>query len=250
MDGDADSDLIAGLHACTALLSEHPERAFSLLVQKGRRDARIASVVELARARGIRIQPRPKAALDRLHPGAHQGVVVRVRGTVPGDEHALLEGLEGNANPLLLILEGIEDPRNLGACIRSADAAGACGVVLPRSRSAPLGASASKAASGAVDRMSIYEVANLARTLARLRERGIHIVGSDPGAELHWSEVDYRQPTALVLGNEGSGIRRLTRERCDQLVAIPMAGRAGSLNVSVACGVLLFEAVRQRLARP
>lgn len=246
MAGAADADWVAGLHAAQALLDDHPERAGLLMVQKGRHDARIGALIERARERGIRIQSRPKAALDRLYPGAHQGVLVRVRETLLRDEGALLAAVDSVSTPLLLALDGIEDPRNLGACIRSADAAGADGVILPRSRSAPLGAAARKAASGAIDRVPIFEVANLARCLTHLGEAGVLIIGSDANAGRRWCEADYRGPTALVLGNEGRGLRRLTAERCDELVAIPMAGAAGSLNVSVACGVLLFEAIRQR----
>ena len=176
----------------------------------------------------------------------HQGAVAAVRPLKAWDEHDLLEALKTVAAPLLLILDGVTDPHNLGACLRTADAAGVQAVMIPKDRAATVDGVARKVAAGAAEFIPVASVTNLARTIDRLKERGIWVVGTDGEAEQTLYAADLKRPLALVLGGEGDGMRRLTRERCDFLVRIPMAGHMESLNVSVAAGVALFEALRQR----
>jgi len=179
---------------------------------------------------------------------SHQGVVAET-GTAPGlgekELPAFLEALEGPA--FLLILDGVQDPHNLGACLRSANAAGVDAVIVPRDRSAPLNATARKVACGAAESLPVVRVTNLARTLRSIREAGVWVYGATGEAESTFYETDLSGPLALVLGGEGRGLRRLTREHCDGLLSIPMAGSISSLNVSVAAGIFLFEARRQRV---
>jgi 23S rRNA (guanosine2251-2'-O)-methyltransferase len=178
---------------------------------------------------------------------AHQGVAAAVRPLKAWDERDLLAALgQTVGDPLLLVLDGVTDPHNLGACLRTADAAGAHAVLIPRDRAATVDAVARKVAAGAAEFVPVASVTNLARALDLLKERGIWVVGTDGEAPQTLYSADLRRPLALVLGAEGSGMRRLTRERCDFLVRIPMAGQVESLNVSVAAGVALFEACRQR----
>jgi 23S rRNA (guanosine2251-2'-O)-methyltransferase len=178
----------------------------------------------------------------------HQGVVAAIRPLKPWDEHDLGNALSQiTGDPLLLVLDGVTDPHNLGACLRTADAAGAHAVVIPKDRSATVDGVVRKVAAGAAEFIPVASVTNLARTLDSLKERGIWVVGTDGEATQSLYSVDLKRALALVLGAEGSGMRRLTRERCDFLVRIPMAGHMESLNVSVAAGVVLFEAGRQRL---
>lgn len=178
---------------------------------------------------------------------AHQGAVAAMRPLKPWDEHDLLDGLaNGPKDPLVLVLDGVTDPHNLGACLRSADAAGAVAVVIPKDRAATVDGVVRKVAAGAAEFVPVVSVTNLARTFDLLKERGIWVVGTDGEAAKPIYDADLKRPLALVLGAEGSGMRRLTREKCDFLVQIPMAGHVQSLNVSVAAGIALFEALRQR----
>ena len=178
---------------------------------------------------------------------AHQGAVAAVRPLKGWDEHALIEGLSQTAeDPLLLVLDGVTDPHNLGACLRSADASGAHAVLIPKDRSATVDGVVRKVAAGAAEFVPVASVTNLARTLGMLKESGVWVVGTDSAAPQSIYAADLKRPLALVLGAEGDGMRRLTRERCDFLVRIPMAGQIQSLNVSVAAGIALFEARRQR----
>jgi len=246
---------VLGPHAVAALLAEDPARVRALYAQKGRGDARLQGIVEQARAAGIRVSFVPRQQLDRRAEAPHQGVLAECHALAPMDEAAFEALWPELPRPLLLlVLDGVTDPRNLGACLRSAEAAGAGAVLWPRRRSAPLSEVALKAAAGAAEHLRLVEVVNLARALDRLKAAGLWVVGAADAttaaqAQL-WNEVDLRGDCALVLGAEGSGLRRLTRERCDTLVSIPMAGRVSSLNVAVAAGVLLFEAVRQRRPGP
>jgi 23S rRNA (guanosine2251-2'-O)-methyltransferase len=181
----------------------------------------------------------------------HQGVIARVRRQAAKiDEHNLLSALTRTVNPLVLVLDGVQDPHNLGACLRSAAAAGALAVIVPRDNSAPLTPVARRAAAGAAESLPLVTVTNLARTLRDLKEAGVWIYGASHDAEASLYETDLRGPVALVLGGEGKGLRRLTREHCDGLFRIPMSGAVESLNVSVAAGISLFEVMRQRLSRP
>jgi 23S rRNA (guanosine2251-2'-O)-methyltransferase len=236
------------MHAVAALLKRSPERVESLAVLRGRRDRRLEELLAAARAQGIAVRELAREELDRLAPGVHQGVVAEVRAAAPLDESYLLdELLPGLAGPaLLLVLDGVTDPHNLGACLRSADAFGAHALIVPRDNSAPLNATARKAASGAADAVPLVSVTNLARTLRALQEAGVWIVGAAGEAGQNITAVDLRGAVALVMGAEGGGMRRLTREHCDHLASIPMCGEVSSLNVSVATGVFLYEARRQR----
>jgi 23S rRNA (guanosine2251-2'-O)-methyltransferase len=241
---------IHGMHAVAALLKRSPERVESLAVLRGRRDRRLEDVLAAARAQGIAVRELPREELDRLAPGVNQGVVAEVRAAAALDEsHLFDELLPGLAGPaLLLVLDGVTDPHNLGACLRSADAFGAHAVIVPRDNSAPLNATARKVASGAADAVPLVSVTNLARTLRALQDAGVWIVGAAGEAGQSITAVDLRGAVALVMGAEGSGMRRLTREHCDHLASIPMCGEVSSLNVSVATGVFLYEASRQRSA--
>jgi 23S rRNA (guanosine2251-2'-O)-methyltransferase len=239
---------VFGIHAVRAVLASAPARVRVLLVQKGRNDERVQQLIELAREAGLRLEFVDRRQLDRRVSGSHQGVVADCHDLAPVAEAELEDRWESLPRPrLLLILDGIQDPRNLGACLRSAGAAGVDAVLLPRRRSAPVNALALKTAAGAAESLLIVEVANLARRLDWLAQQGVWIVGADGEGELPWSQADLSGDVALILGSEEQGMRALTRKHCDQTVYIPMAGGIESLNVSVAAGVLLFEAVRQRL---
>jgi len=242
---------VFGFHAVEALLRNDPGRIERLLLQRERDDARIAALEQLAKAAGIAVQASPRRQLERMTRGAaHQGVVA-----VVGDESELGSEAELELRwpilpqpALLLALDGVTDPRNLGACLRSADAAGVAAVLLPQRRSAPLSEVARKTASGAAEALFIIAVTNLVRRLEWLKRQGVWVVGAVGGATLTYTDVDWTRPTVLVVGGEEKGLRELTRKTCDELVAIPMGGQVASLNVAVATGVLLFEGVRQRRA--
>ncbi|RMG31515.1 MAG: 23S rRNA (guanosine(2251)-2'-O)-methyltransferase RlmB [Gammaproteobacteria bacterium] len=240
---------VHGLHPVEALLRHHPERVIRLAVAAGRRDGRLERILALADTAGIAVERLERRRLEqRLGAAVHQGVAAEIRVMPPGDERALeahLERLE--APPLLVALDGVQDPRNLGACLRSADAAGAQGLILPKDRAVRLTPAARKAASGAAEVLPLFVVTNLARTLGRLRRRGLWVHGLDPAGPSLLYEADLTGPLCLVLGAEGRGMRRLTREACDALHRLPMQGHVESLNVSAATAVALFEALRQRL---
>ncbi len=242
-------ELIHGLHAVAAALNYEPEQLRELWVERQRCDARMQALLDQAAGQGVPVHRTERAELDRLSGGArHQGVVarlvVRQRSLDEADLPELLAAAAGPA--LLLVLDGVQDPHNLGACLRSAAAAGAHAVIAPADRAAGLNATVRKVASGAADLVPFVPVTNLARTLRGLQEQGVWIVGAAGEAAASLYEVDLTPPTALVLGAEEKGLRRLTREVCDHLARIPMAGGMESLNVSVAAGIFLFEARRQR----
>lgn len=209
---------------------------------------RIRELLSLAAERSVRVRRVPSDALDReSRHGVHQGVVAEVDEAPACSVEELVEGAEGPA--LLVVLDGIEDPHNVGAIVRTVDAAGAHGVVLQSRRAAALHGAAAKAAAGALAHVRVAEVVNIARAIEELKAAGVWTVGLAADAPISIDAVDLTLPTALVVGAEGTGLRRLVRERCDYLAAIPMAGHVGSLNVSVAAGIALFEAVRQRRNR-
>jgi 23S rRNA (guanosine2251-2'-O)-methyltransferase len=245
----SDEAFVFGMHAVRTLLQRRPERASLLVLVKGREDARATELMRLAQAAGVRTQWCEARELERLAGNEHhQGAVLQIRSQGALGEGALddlLDRLEGP--PLLLILDGVQDPHNLGACLRTADGAGVTAVIVPRDRAAGLSPTVRKVASGAAEVVPLIQVTNLARTLRWLRERGIWVIGTDDQATKSAYQVDLKGPLAIVLGAEGAGIRRLTRENCDDLASLPMLGVVESLNVSVAAGVLLYEAVRQRL---
>ncbi len=238
---------IFGLHAVEAALTTAPERIRVLYVQKGR-EARKQALVDLARTVGVRVEFVDRRWLDARVRGAHQGVVAESQALAPADEKQLEARWAGLPTPrLLLALDGIQDPRNLGACLRSAGAAGVHAVLLPKRNSAPLSPVALKTAAGVAESLFIVSVANLSRRLAWLQAQGAWVIGAAGDASLRYFEADLTRDTVLVVGGEEKGLRRLTREHCDQLVSIPMARGVESLNVSVATGILLFEAIRQRI---
>ena len=241
-------ELIYGMHAVDALLRREPARVECLYIQAGRQDKRMTAMQELAQNQGVELVPLSRYELDVKVEGRHQGVIARVSGGQRSwDEPALWQHLDQLEHPaLVLVLDGVTDPHNLGACLRSADAAGVDAVIVPKDKSADINATVSKVACGAAEVLPFIRVTNLARTLEGLKERGIWLYGAAGEAEntIYNSKLD--GPLAIVMGAEGSGLRRLTRETCDHLVKLPMAGTVSSLNVSVATGVCLFEVVRQR----
>jgi 23S rRNA (guanosine2251-2'-O)-methyltransferase len=244
-----DAKLIFGLHSVRTALKHGSDAVERVWVEERRQDRRIREVVELARGAGVPVEVVAREELAaRLPPGSnHQGVAAYARTAVALDEEGLQGLLQGlDTPPFLLILDGVQDPHNLGACLRSADAAGVHAVIAPKDRAAGLTPTACKVASGAAETVPFVQVTNLARTLRWLQEAGVWLVGTAGEAEQTLYEADLTGPLALVLGAEEKGLRRLTREACDLLVRLPMAGSVESLNVSVAAGIALFEAVRQR----
>lgn len=241
--------LVYGLHAVSAALARAPERLLELWMTP-RDDSRMRDLKQRAEAAGIHVHAVNADALAKLAGDVvHQGAVASIRPLQPWADHDLFDAISQiEGDPLILILDGVTDPHNLGACLRTADAAGAMAVVIPKDRSASVDGVVRKVAAGAAEFLPVVSVTNLARTLDDLKERDVWVVGTDGEAPQSLYASDLKRPLALVLGAEGAGMRRLTRERCDFLVHIPMVGHMESLNVSVAAGVALFEARRQRLA--
>ena len=240
--------VLIGFHAIRARLRADPASVVEILADEGRHDARIADVLAAAEAHGVRVIRVPSRRLDGFYGGGrHQGIVARVE---PRDERNDLNGILDALRepPLLLVLDEVTDPHNLGACLRVADAAGAHAVIAPKDRSAGLSPTVTKVASGAAESMPFVMVTNLARTLDALKERGVWVVGAAGDADEALHGVDLPESVAWVLGSESGGMRRLTRERCDLLVRIPMYGRVESLNVAVAAGMCLYESRRRRMA--
>ncbi len=239
--------MIYGIHAVKAVLATDPARFIEVLVLKGRQDDRLLPVLNEIQSLGITVQEAGRKALDDRSKGAsHQGIIARVKPTKPLNEHDLERIVDEHEQPMLLVLDGVTDPHNLGACLRNADAAGVAAVIVPKDKSAQLNATASKVACGAAEVVPLVRVTNLARTLRALQEKGVWVVGTAGEATHDVYQSKLTGPIALVMGAEGDGMRRLTRETCDELIKIPMAGSVSSLNVSVATGICLFEAVRQR----
>jgi 23S rRNA (guanosine2251-2'-O)-methyltransferase len=249
---------VYGIHAVDSLLRQHPNSVQRLMLQSGRADKRIAALLDLARNQGVSVQREPRAGLDKLVSGRHQGAVAQVSLAAAQDggavsnlwqEADLLQAVENKVGPvLILVLDGVTDPHNLGACLRSADAAGVDAVVVPRDNSADLTPVVRKVACGAAEVVPFVRVTNISRTLQALQQRGVWLYGTDGDAEKSIYDSDLTTSLALVMGAEGKGMRRLTREQCDHLIHLPMAGSVSSLNVSVAAGIFLFETVRQRVA--
>lgn len=240
------NDVVFGIHAVTALLNRAPQDVLELFALKDREDKRMQPLLQLARQHGISIQFCNRKTLDEMTGGQHQGIVAKARLNTGGNEADLAALLENRPKAFLLVLDGITDPHNLGAILRSADAAGIDAVISPKDRSVKLTAVVRKVACGAAESVPFITVTNLARTLRQLQEAGVWVVGTAGETDTLVYQADLTGPLALVLGAEGEGLRRLTRETCDALVKIPMFGSVSSLNVSVAAGICLFEAVRQR----
>jgi len=238
---------IFGLHAVRAALSYTPERVRRAWLDVQRRDRRLQALRQQLQTLGITVEEADRQRLERLAGSSHhQGVVLEVGLPQPRDEKQLFELLDQRRNPLLLVLDQVQDPHNLGACLRTCDAVGVVGVVVPKDRAVGLTPTVCKVASGAAETVPMFRVTNLARTLDRLKELGLWVYGAAGEAAALAFEIDLSGPLALVLGAEGQGLRRLTREKCDALIRLPMKGRVESLNLSVAAGVLLYEALRQR----
>jgi 23S rRNA (guanosine2251-2'-O)-methyltransferase len=237
--------VVFGFHAVLARLRADPRSVIEIFLDEGRQDARAKDLAMVAERSGVTLHRVPTKRLDGFYGGGrHQGVVARVEMKNLAD--SLDELLDQIEKPLLLVLDGVTDPHNLGACLRVANAAGAHAVIAPRDRSAGITPAVSKVASGAAEATPYLMVTNLARTLAELKERNVWIVGADERAEKTLHEADLPESIAWVLGAEGEGMRRLTRESCDLLVRIPMQGEVESLNVSVSAGICLFESVRRK----
>jgi len=239
--------ILFGFHAVGVRLKTAPQSIVEIYFETTRRDARMRQFIERAQEAGVRLIEADGMRLAKLAGShGHQGVAARVE-SLP-QVHSLddlLDQVQGP--PLLLVLDGVTDPHNLGACLRVADGAGAHAVIAPKDHAAGINATVAKVASGAAETVPYFMVTNLARTLGELKERSIWIIGTSGDAPRNIYQADLKVPTALVLGAEGPGMRQLTRKTCDELVRIPMQGAVESLNVSVASGVCLFEALRQRL---
>ena len=245
------SDIAFGIHAVDSLLRQSPQRVLTLFIQTDRNDKRIRSLLTLAKNQGVSVDRVPKSDLDTKVAERHQGVVAVIEPTSSDtnlSERDLVSFVSGVERPLVLVLDGVTDPHNLGACLRSADAAGVHAVVASKDNSAELNATARKVASGAAETIPLVRVTNLARTPKALKNAGLWVVGTTGDADTVLYDQDLTLPVAIVMGAEGPGMRRLPTDACDFLVKLPMAGDVSSLNVSVATGVCLFEAVRQRTA--
>jgi 23S rRNA (guanosine2251-2'-O)-methyltransferase len=240
---------IAGINAVSSALEHDLGNVREVLLEAGGKNPRLVEIEETARRHEISVRRVPLQALDGVAGGLrHQGAIARYEAPRQVEESALpglVEAAAGKA--LLLVLDGVQDPHNLGACLRSAAAAGVTAVIIPKDKAAPINATVRKTSAGAADRIPVISVTNLARTLRALKEAGVWVYGLEGESAAPIHGVDLRGNVALVLGGEGEGMRRLTREHCDALVRIPMPGEMESLNVSVAAGIALFEAVRQRL---
>lgn len=246
-DKPQDLQWVYGFHAVEAIIARHPRRVREVLVQRSRDDQRLQALASVAAAAGITLQQVDKRELEQRVDGNHQGVIAQCAPAQMRSEQELddyLDTLEGP--PLLLILDSVTDPHNLGACLRSAEAAGADAVIFPKDKSASLTPTARKVACGAAELLPVFRVTNLARCMRQLKQRGIWLTGLSGDANATIYQLDFSVPTGLVMGAEGTGMRQLSRRECDLLAAIPMPGAIESLNVSVAAGVCLFEASRQR----
>ena len=252
----AANETIYGVHAVRALLQRAPARVRRLRMAAGRDDPRATELHKAAQAAGITIQRVDAKALEReLGDVVHQGVVADIEPLKPWSEDDLIEAVQAAAecreagegeDPLLLVLDGVQDPHNLGACLRTADACGVLAVVVPRDRAAQVNPTVRKVAAGAAENTPVVAVTNLARTLKLLKDAGIWIVGADMEGSKPATQVDFKGPLAIVMGAEGTGLRQLTRQHCDFIARLPQLGTVESLNVSVATGMLLYEALRQR----
>lgn len=248
----AQHKILFGFHAVTVRLKTAPDSIVEILFDNSRRDARMKQFLARAKEAGARLIEADALRIAKLAGShGHQGVAARVQDIAPVRSlDALLEDLEAQGKaPLLLVLDGVTDPHNLGACLRVADGAGAHAVIAPKDHAAGINATVAKVASGAAETVPYFMVTNLARCLGELKERNVWVTGTSEDAPQTIYQCDLTGPTALVLGAEGPGMRQLTRKSCDSLARIPMMGAVESLNVSVASGVCLYEALRQRLGK-
>jgi len=239
--------VLHGIHAVAEALKAYPEKIERICVERGQKNPRVQELVDLARQHGVRIAFENRSWMDRKAEGArHQGVLCYSAAMDTCDSEDILE--QAKSPGLLVVMDGIEDPHNLGAVLRSAEAAGADGVILPRHRSSNLSATVVKASAGAASHIKVARVPNIAQLIESLKKRDYWVAGLDSEAEKPIWDADLTVPTALVLGSEGSGLHRLVRERCDFVFSLPILGKVGSYNVSVAAGMALYEVLRQRAA--
>jgi 23S rRNA (guanosine2251-2'-O)-methyltransferase len=241
------TETVYGIHVVRALLERHPERVLTVHLAERRDDARLRAIQELAQRQGRLVERIDVRSLEaRLGDVVHQGVAADISALPPWGEDELLAALGSATAPVLLALDGVQDPHNLGACLRTADACGVLAVIVPRDRAAQLTPAVRKVAAGAAETTPVVAVTNLVRMLKLLKQASLWVVGADAAADKPAYQVDLTGPVVLVLGAEGTGLRQLTRQNCDFLVRLPQLGAVESLNVSVAAGMLLYEAVRQR----
>lgn len=238
-------DKIIRINPLLEALRSSPERVNKVFVQEERGHARIGEVIREAKSRHVPVVFVPSKRLDQVAPG-HQGVMAEVS---PKKYAAVADILARSAKPFVVILDEIEDPQNLGAIVRSAEGAGADGLILPERRSAGLSETVDQVSAGALEHLPVARVTNLVRAMEELKEMGLWLVGAEGSGEKPWYAFDYTGPVGIVLGSEGKGLRPLVRKTCDEVLAIPLAGRVNSLNVSAAAAVFLFEVVRQRRGR-
>jgi 23S rRNA (guanosine2251-2'-O)-methyltransferase len=244
-------DLIFGVNPLMEALRAGERIPREIVIAEGARDERLHELIELARSKNVTIKRAPRASIDRAVGNSHhQGVMARNAAARYADADDLLSSIAARVGtekePLVVVLDSVEDPRNLGAILRTAECAGVDGVFVPERRAAGLTDIVAKAAAGATEYVPIARVTNLSRLIAQLKERNLWVVGTAVEASLHYTEWDWTRPSVVVLGGEGAGLHRLVRERCDVLVRIPVQGKVQSLNVSVAAGIVLYEALRQR----
>ena len=239
---------IFGFHSVESLLITNPESIIKVSIQSNRKDKRVGELINTLTRQKIPFFNSDRNDLDRIAKGEiHQGVISEVILPPLLNEESLLNSISGNTTkPLILILDSIQDPRNLGACLRSANAAGVEHVVINKDGSAPINALVHKTSAGAINTLRIYHVTNLSRTIKDLQKRGVWVIGLDGNSQSTIYDVNLTDATAIVMGSEGKGIRQLIKKTCDQIVTIPMSGNIESLNVSVATGIALFESKRQR----
>lgn len=248
----AQQEFLYGIHSVEAVLENEPERILEVMIAKGRSDDRINTIVNLARSNGISVQFVHRKTLDEKSNGEqNQGLLARAkpaRVLVEADLDKILEDVQSAkaATPFLLVLDGVTDPHNLGACLRNADAAGVQAIIVPKDNAVGVTPVVRKVAVGAAETVPLIQVTNLTRTLKHIQQQGVWVIGTAGEAQQLIFDCKLQGPIALVMGAEGKGMRRLTRETCDELVKLPMAGSVSSLNVSVATGICLYEIVRQR----
>ncbi len=244
-------ELLYGVNPLLEALREGARVPAEIVVAEGARDERLRELIELARTRNVAVKRAPRASIDRAVGNTHhQGVMARVAAARYADADDLLSAIAAKVGsetePLVVVLDGVEDPRNLGAILRTSECAGVDGVFVPERRAAGLTDAVAKAAAGAVEHVTVSRATNLSRLIEKLKERNVWVVGAIADASMNYTEWDWTRPSALVLGGEGAGLHRLVRENCDVLVQIPVRGKIESLNVSVAAGIILYEALRQR----
>ena len=244
-------ELLYGVNPLLEALRAGARVPTEITVAEGARDERLRELIELARTRNVPVKRAPRASIDRAVGSTHhQGVMARVAAARYADGDDLLSSIAarvgGENEPLIVVLDGVEDPRNLGAILRTAECAGVDGVFVPERRAAGLTDAVAKAAAGAVEHVPVARATNLSRLIEKLKEGNVWVVGAAADAPMNYTEWDWTRPSALVLGGEGAGLHRLVSEHCDVLVRIPVRGRIQSLNVSVAAGIILYEALRQR----